>query len=223
MLLRDSINNFLKDRDLMKIEQLTQVPIIPVLRKIPYEKSDYIINALLEGGIRSIEITMDTERAADIINAAHTKYGSDISIGAGTVLTVEKAKEAIGAGAEFIVAPNFDEVIAKYAHEHEHNIFFVPGVFTPSEMVSAIQAGADMVKLFPASVLGPQFIKDVKGPLSHIPIMCTGGIDISTVKSYLEAGADAVGAGSSLVKKRFIEENDWIGLLQETKEWVASI
>lgn len=203
----------------MKIEQLTQVPIIPVLRGIPFEKSEYIINALVEGGIRSIEITMDTNRAADIISAAHTKYGSDISIGAGTVLTVEKAKEAIAAGAEFLVAPNFDVVVTKFAQEQ--NIFFVPGVFTPSEMVSAFQAGADIVKLFPASVLQPQFIKDVKGPLSHIPIMCTGGIDLSTVKSYLEAGADVVGAGSSLVKKKFIEENDWVGLQKETKEWLS--
>lgn len=203
----------------MKIEQLTQVPIIPVLRGIPFEKSDYIINALVEGGIRSIEITMDTNRAADIISAARTKYGSDISIGAGTVLTVEKAKEAIAAGAEFLVAPNFDVVVTKFAQDQ--NIFFVPGVFTPSEMVSAFQAGADIVKLFPASVLQPQFIKDVKGPLSHIPIMCTGGIDLSTAKSYLEAGADVVGAGSSLVKKKFIEENDWVGLQQETKEWLS--
>ena len=203
----------------MKIEQLTQVPIIPVLRGIPFEKSDYIINALVEGGIRSIEITMDTNRAADIISAARTKYGSDISIGAGTVLTVEKAKEAIAAGAEFLVAPNFDVVVTKFAQDQ--NIFFVPGVFTPSEMVSAFQAGADIVKLFPASVLQPQFIKDVKGPLSHIPIMCTGGIDLSTVKSYLEAGADVVGAGGSLVKKKFIEENDWVGLQKETKEWLS--
>lgn len=205
----------------MKIEQLTQVPIIPVLRKIPYEKSDYIINALIEGGIRSIEITMDTERATDIIQAARTKYGSDISIGAGTVLTVENAKEAIAAGADFLVAPNFDVAVTKYAQEQ--NIFFVPGVFTPSEMVSAYQDGASMVKLFPASVVQPQFIKDVKGPLSHIPIMCTGGIDLSTAKSYFEAGADAVGAGSSLVKKKFIEENDWVGLVQETQRWIESV
>jgi len=162
---------------------------------------------------------MHTNRAADIISAAHTKYGSDISIGAGTVLTVEKAKEAIAAGAEFLVAPNFDVVVTKFAQEQ--NIFFVPGVFTPSEMVSAFQAGADIVKLFPASVLQPEFIKDVKGPLSHIPIMCTGGIDLSTVKSYLEAGADVVGAGGSLVKKKFIEENDWVGLQKETKEWLS--
>ena len=205
----------------MKIEQLTQVPIIPVLRKIPYEKSDYIINALIEGGIRSIEITMDTERATDIIQAARTKYGSDISIGAGTVLTVENAKEAIAAGADFLVAPNFDVAVTKYAQEQ--NIFFVPGVFTPSEMVSAYQDGASMVKLFPASVVQPQFIKDVKGPLSHIPIMCTGGIDLSTAKSYFEAGADAVGAGSSLVKKKFSEENDWVGLVQETQRWIESV
>ena len=205
----------------MKIEQLTQVPIIPVLRKIPYEKSDYIINALIEGGIRSIEITMDTERATDIIQAARTKYGTDISIGAGTVLTVENAKEAIAAGADFLVAPNFDVAVTKYAQEQ--NIFYVPGVFTPSEMVSAYQDGASMVKLFPASVVQPQFIKDVKGPLSHIPIMCTGGIDLSTAKSYFEAGADAVGAGSSLVKKKFIQENDWVGLVRETQRWIESV
>jgi len=104
----------------------------------------------------------------------------------------------------------------------EQSVPFIPGVFTPSEMVKAHNGGAAMIKLFPASVLGTAFIKDVQGPLSHIDIMTTGGITMETASTYLDAGATVVGAGSALVRKDLVESNDWAGLTAETISWVTT-
>lgn len=205
----------------MIIEQLKAAVIIPVLRKVPYEKSKEIVQALYNGGIRVIEVTMESDRAELIIKEALEVFGDKMLIGAGTVLTIEDCNRAIEAGAQFIVSPALDEAVVACAVEHDVPV--IPGVFTPSEMINAHQAGAAMVKLFPSSVLGPAFIKDVKGPLSHIEIMTTGGITKDTAKSYLDAGAIAVGAGSALLRKDLIEENDWTGLANEVKEWLEVI
>lgn len=202
----------------MIIEKLKSATIIPVLRKVPYEKSKDIVKALYDGGIRVIEITMESDRAELIIREAIEIFGDKMLIGAGTVLTIEDCDRAIEAGAQFIVSPALDEAVI--ARSAEHDIPVVPGVFTPSEMLRAHQAGAAMVKLFPSSVLGPAFIKDVKGPLSHIEIMTTGGITIDTAKSYLDAGAIAVGAGSALLRKDLIAESDWTGLAKEVEKWL---
>ncbi|MER2262931.1 MAG: bifunctional 4-hydroxy-2-oxoglutarate aldolase/2-dehydro-3-deoxy-phosphogluconate aldolase [Psychrobacillus sp.] len=200
------------------LDQLKDCPIIPVLRKIPYEKSASIIQALYDGGIRAVEITMDTENAEDMIREAVETFSGRMLVGAGTVLTIEDCERAMDAGAQFLVAPNFNSDVLAYAVEK--NIPFIPGVFTPSEMVQADRAGAAMVKLFPASTLGPGFIKDVKGPLGHIDILTTGGITKETVRSYLDAGAVSVGAGSALVRKEFLEREDWAGLSAEVRAWL---
>lgn len=201
------------------LDQLKDCPIIPVLRKIPYEKSASIIQALYDGGIRAVEITMDTENAEDMIREAVETFSGRMLVGAGTVLTIEDCERAMDAGAQFLVAPNFNSDVLAYAVEK--NIPFIPGVFTPSEMVQADRAGAAMVKLFPASTLGPGFIKDVKGPLGHIDILTTGGITKETVRSYLDAGAVSVGAGSALVRKEFLEREDWAGLSAEVRAWLG--
>lgn len=201
------------------LDQLKDCPIIPVLRKIPYEKSASIIQALYDGGIRAVEITMDTENAEDMIREAVETFSGRMLVGAGTVLTIEDCERAMDAGAQFLVAPNFNSDVLAYAVEK--NIPFIPGVFTPSEMVQADQVGAAMVKLFPASTLGPGFIKDVKGPLGHIDILTTGGITRETVRSYLDAGAVSVGAGSALLRKEFLEREDWAGLSAEVRAWLG--
>ncbi|WP_342567633.1 bifunctional 4-hydroxy-2-oxoglutarate aldolase/2-dehydro-3-deoxy-phosphogluconate aldolase [Psychrobacillus sp. FSL K6-4046] len=201
------------------LDQLKDCPIIPVLRKIPYEKSAGIIQALYEGGIRAVEITMDSENAEAMIREALDRFSGKLLVGAGTVLTIADCDRAMDAGAQFLVAPNFNSDVLAYAVEK--NVPFIPGVFTPSEMVLADQAGAAMVKLFPASTLGPGFIKDVKGPLGHIDILTTGGITKETVKSYLDAGAVSVGAGSALVRKEFVEREDWPGLSAEVRGWLG--
>lgn len=202
----------------MIIEKLKDATIVPVLRKVPYEKSKAIVQALYDGGIRVIEITMESDRAELIIREAIEIFGDKMLVGAGTVLTTGDCDRAINAGAQFIVSPALDEAVVERAVEFD--IPVIPGVFTPSEMLRAYQAGATMVKLFPSSVLGPAFIKDVKGPLSHIEIMTTGGITLDTAKSYLDAGAIAVGAGSALLRKDLIAESNWTGLVQEVEKWV---
>lgn len=200
---------------------LNDINLIPVLRKVPYEKSKEVIRALIEGGIQAIEITLDTVNAIEMIQQAKEQFGQQVVVGAGTVLTVSQCEEAIHAGAQFIVSPSLNLEVVKYALNA--NIPVIPGVFTPSEMQTAYAAGAEMIKLFPASSLGPKFIKDVKGPLAHIQIMTTGGISIETAKSYLDAGAIAVGAGSDLLKKEWIQENEWVLLSKEVKAWLKVI
>jgi 2-dehydro-3-deoxyphosphogluconate aldolase/(4S)-4-hydroxy-2-oxoglutarate aldolase len=145
----------------MIIDQLTAVPLVPILRKVPYEKSASIVKALVDGGVCSIEVTMETDRAEDIIAEAASTYGSRILVGAGTVLNREDCHRAIKAGAQFIVSPAFDEDVISFTVEQ--GIPIILGVFTQSEMVRAMNLGAEAIKLFPASVLGPAFIKDVKG------------------------------------------------------------
>ncbi|WP_342048239.1 bifunctional 4-hydroxy-2-oxoglutarate aldolase/2-dehydro-3-deoxy-phosphogluconate aldolase [Bacillus sp. OTU530] len=205
----------------MIIEQLTAVPLVPVLRNVPYKKSAAIVKALIDGGVTSIEVTMETDRAEDIITETIEAYGSQILVGAGTVLSVDDCRRAIQAGAQFIVAPTLDEEVVQFAVEQEVPV--IPGVFTPSEMQRAINLGASMIKLFPASVLGPAFIKDVKGPLGHIQIMTTGGITLDTAKDYLKAGATAIGAGSALLRNDLIAAEDWAGLVNETRIWMEKL
>jgi 2-dehydro-3-deoxyphosphogluconate aldolase / (4S)-4-hydroxy-2-oxoglutarate aldolase len=205
----------------MVIEQLTAAPIVPILRKVPYEKSAAIVNALIEGGVTSIEVTMESDRAEEIIAETVSVYGNRILVGAGTVLNVGDCRRAIEAGAQFIVTPALDEEVVAYAVKC--GVPIIPGVFTPSEMMRAIKLGAEAIKLFPASVVGPAFIKDVKGPLSHIPIMTTGGITLETAADYIGAGAAAVGTGSALLKKELIASSDWEGLKRETEKWLEAV
>jgi len=203
------------------LEHLKKSPLVPVLRKIRFDDSSFIVKALIEGGVRTVEITMETERASDIIRKTVDEFGSQTLVGAGTVLTVEDCINAINAGAQFIVAPVLNEQVVTYAVEQ--GIPVIPGVYSPSEMMRAYELGATAVKLFPAASVGPGFVKDVQGPLGHIPIMVTGGIDLANAYSYIEAGAIAVGAGSALLNKSHISTGDWNALTMETKKWMSAL
>ena len=203
------------------LNHLKDNPLVPVLRKISYEDAPSIILALLDGGIRSVEITMETERAEEIIRESVEMFGDRIKVGAGTVLSIEDCDRAIDAGAQFIVAPVLQEDVVK--HAVSRGVPMIPGVFTPSEMLRAIDLGATAVKLFPASSLGPGFVKDVKGPLAHIPIMVTGGIDATNARAYLNAGAIAVGAGSALLDKTVLSHQDWEALRDLARTWTSEL
>lgn len=205
----------------MLYNELKQVKLIPVLRKIPYETSKHLINALISGGIEALEITMDSDRACEIIRETTLHFGGNVLVGAGTVLTVEDCKQAIEAGAQFIVSPSLNIEVIQYSLQK--GIAVIPGVFTPTEMQTAYMAGAQMIKLFPASALSPSFIKDVKGPLSHISIMTTGGITRSNAKDYILAGATIVGAGSDLLNKQHIQNAKWDEIKSEAERWIASL
>lgn len=201
--------------------KLQDIQLIPVLRKVPYQLCQDLVKALSDGGIKAVEITMDSENATEMIREVKQQYHGVLLVGAGTVLTVEDCEIAIEAGAEFIVSPSLNLDVVKKCIEKD--IPVIPGVFTPTEMQTAYSAGAKIIKLFPASSLGTKFIKDVKGPLSHIQIMTTGGINLETAKSYLDAGAQIVGAGSDLIKKDWLSSRNWEAITNEAVEWNKSL
>lgn len=203
------------------LDQLKKSPLIPVLRKLPEESFLSIAGALIDGGVKYLEITMDAEEAPRLIRLAKQQFGKQASIGAGTVMSVEQAREAIEAGAKYLISPALVDEVLLYAVEQ--GIPMIPGVYTPSEMAHAYSLGAVGVKLFPAASLGSGFVKDVRGPLSHIPIIVTGGITEATARDYLDAGAIGVGAGSALLDKDLIAKQDWSGLTELTKSWIARL
>ena len=200
-------------------EQLKEIKLVPVLRQIQNEKSSQIIKALFDGGIRAIEVTMDTNKAAEIIREARNFYDNQLYVGAGTVLTIEQCEEAILSGAQFIVSPSYNrDIVTKCIAK---NVPVIPGVMTPTEMQTAYEAGAKMVKIFPATAVGAGFIRNVKGPLPYIDIMATGGINLNNARDFLAAGATAVGAGSDLLDKEAIANNDWDKLRDIAERWTA--
>ncbi|MCM3390173.1 bifunctional 4-hydroxy-2-oxoglutarate aldolase/2-dehydro-3-deoxy-phosphogluconate aldolase [Ureibacillus chungkukjangi] len=201
-------------------DKLQGIQLIPVLRKVPYHLCQDLVKALSDGGIKAVEITMDSENAIEMIHEVKTQ-NENLLVGAGTVLTVQDCEKAIEAGAEFIVSPSLNVDVVNLCVEK--GIPVIPGVFTPTEMQTAYSAGAKIIKLFPASSLGTKFIKDVKGPLSHIQIMTTGGINLETASTYLVAGADIVGAGSDLIKKEWLQTGNWEAITNEAIAWIKSL
>ncbi|MDC3412206.1 bifunctional 4-hydroxy-2-oxoglutarate aldolase/2-dehydro-3-deoxy-phosphogluconate aldolase [Aquibacillus sp. 3ASR75-11] len=203
------------------IVRLLQAKIIPVLRKVSPAVFMDVVDALSAGGVTAVEITMDSEDASSLIRNVKERYGEKMAVGAGTVMDHADLSEALKAGAEFIVSPILDESVVKGANAEQVPV--IPGVLSPTEVVQAIRSGADMVKIFPAGTLGPAYVKNIKGPLGDIPIMCTGGIDAENAADYLKAGAKIVGAGSSLIRKDLIAEQDWSGLTKEVEKWFLQL
>jgi 2-dehydro-3-deoxyphosphogluconate aldolase/(4S)-4-hydroxy-2-oxoglutarate aldolase len=203
------------------LSSLTDSGIIAVVRRLDPTKTLKAIESLVNGGITGIEITVDSEGAIPLIQEAKREFGSDAVIGAGTILDGTSAREAILAGAEFIFSPTLSQETIEMSRRYGKVV--IPGVMTPTEMLRAYEWGADAVKIFPASVLGPSFIKDVKGPLGHIPIVPTGGINLENLSAYIQAGAIAVGVGGSLMNPILIQENQWIELTDLAKQFVEEV
>ena len=186
-----------KDKILAKIEESG---VVPVVRAKNAEQAVKISEAVKKGGIRVIEITMTVPGAIDVIKELTEKYREDpdIIFGAGSVLDGETARTAILAGAEFIVGPALNEEMIKVANRYQKPV--IPGAMTPSEVVRAMEAGADVVKIFPAALFGPKIIKAIKGPIPQARLLPTGGVSHDNVKDWFKAGSYAVGAGSAIVK-----------------------
>lgn len=202
----------------MKLQEaIAKSGIVAVLRNATPDNIKEVVETLKESGVFAIEITVENAGGYDAIEACKDIGG--IALGAGTVLTLEQARKALVAGAMFIVSPILDVEVVKYCKLR--NVEVVPGVFTPSEIAKAAFAGADMVKLFPAVQLGPNYLKNIKAPLPSIPIMVTGGIDIDNAFDYLSAGASAIGIGSQLVDlKKSGTEGFLEGIRQRSLEFV---
>ena len=177
------------------LSQLLQHKIIAILRGVHPDRVVPIIEALFEGGIRAVEITLNSVDAYKVIKQVSNKMQEKMLVGAGTVLDASSALKVIDVGAQFIISPSLDLETIRVTKGK--GIISIPGAFTPTEIVTAHKAGADIVKVFPAS--DPKYIKDLRGPLSHIPLMPTGGVSLENIKAFHKAGAVAFGIGTALV------------------------
>lgn len=186
------------------LKELLTHKIVAILRGIEDVRADDTARALIDGGIRMMEITMNTDGAAAMICRWREKFGGEARIGAGTVIDLKKAEEAVAAGAQFLISPNLDEEVIAYGRERGISVW--PGVMTPTEIVKAVKAGAEAVKLFPMGTLGTGYLKEIRGPLNDVPILATGGVDLHNIHEYFEAGANAVGMGGKLVNMEWVKE-----------------
>lgn len=202
------------------LQKMTDAGLVAVVRAKDAEEAIKISDACLEGGCPSIELTFTVPGAHKVIEALATKYQSgEMLLGAGTVLDSETARVAILSGANYIVSPGFNLETAKLCNRYR--VPYLPGCMTITEVLTALEAGADIVKIFPADLFGPKIIKDIKGPLPQAKMMPTGGVDADNVGEWIKAGAVAVGAGSSLTKGA--KTGDWNAITETAKKFIANI
>ncbi|MFF2091668.1 bifunctional 4-hydroxy-2-oxoglutarate aldolase/2-dehydro-3-deoxy-phosphogluconate aldolase [Paenibacillus sp. NPDC058174] len=203
------------------LEQLLEHKIVAILRGIEDRHADAAGQALIDGGIRLMEITMNTPGASVMIERWRTLFDGKAFIGAGTVLDLEMAKIAVDAGAQYLITPNLDEAVVAYGRERGLSVW--PGVMTPTEIVKAWKAGADAVKIFPMGTLGTKYLSEIRGPLDQIPMMATGGADLSNLAEYFKAGANAVGLGSKLVNLEWIREGKFDQVTERARQFVDAV
>ncbi len=206
------------EKDLI-LSAIKKTGVVAVIRADNEEQAYKITDACLKGGINSLEITFTVPRAHRIIESLDKKYGNDILLGAGTVLDSETARIAILSGAKYIVSPYLNVEMIKLCNRYQ--VPTMPGVMTIKEVVEAMEAGADILKIFPGGVFGPKFIKDIKGPLPQAQLMPTGGVSIDNVQEWIKAGAVAVGAGSALTKGA--KTGDYDLVTKVAKEFIEKI
>ena len=197
------------------IQRVLHTGLVAIIRADSGEQLASVAEALYEGGIDVIEVTFTVPGVLDILSAVRQRLGNRILLGAGTVLDAESARAALLAGAEFIVAPNVNPDVIRLCRRYSKVV--MPGAFTPTEVVAAWEAGADIVKIFPAEVGGPAYLKALRGPLPQVRFLPTGGVNLETLPGFVRAGAAAVGLGSALVEKQAVEE----GNLQRIRELAA--
>jgi len=202
------------------IAALTDPGIIAVVRAQSRGQVLPLSEALLAGGVRTIEITTSTPEAIEAIREATKALGERAFIGVGTVLDVETCHAACEAGAEFIVSPVTKPELVAAAHEHDRPVML--GAYTPTEAQAAHEAGSDFVKLFPADGLGPRFIKNLLAPLPHLRLVPTGGITVENAAEFLNAGCAALGIGSALVSEAILANADWPELTRRAEQFVAA-
>lgn len=203
------------------IERLLNPGVVAIIRA---DNSEQLINAsqaLIDGGISAIEITMTTPNALKVIADACAKFGDKILAGVGSILDVKTAEVAIQAGAEYVVTPVLKPEVIAFCNEKEKPIF--AGCYTPTEAQTAYEIGADFIKLFPADGLGPKYISAIRGPLPHLNIVPTGGVDVSTAGSFIKAGCVGVAVGSGLVSKEVLKNRDWKKLTADAAALVAAV
>ena len=180
-----------------------------------------VMKALADGGVTVAEVTFTVPNALDVIREAKRQLGDRVLLGAGTVLDPETARAALLAGAEFIVAPTVNLDVIRLCRRYDKLV--MPGAFTPTEVLTAWEAGADIVKVFPADVVGPAFFQALRGPLPQVKLMPTGGVDLTTAAEFLKAGAVCLGVGSQLVDPKAVAARDFARITALAKQYVEIV
>ncbi|MBA9084892.1 2-dehydro-3-deoxyphosphogluconate aldolase/(4S)-4-hydroxy-2-oxoglutarate aldolase [Fontibacillus solani] len=204
-----------------QLDKLMNSGIVAVVRRLPRDKVQRITDALVAGGVEALEITVDSDGAFEIIPMLKERYDKHVLVGAGTVLNAKVAEKAIQAGADFIFSPILDEETIKITNHYGR--ISIPGVMTPTEIAKGYEWGADMLKIFPGSSLGVNYIKEVSAPLTGIPMMPTGGVTLDNVAQFIKAGAAAVGLGSSLLDKAAIADRRYGDITELAQKFRSAI
>ncbi|SDJ77556.1 bifunctional 4-hydroxy-2-oxoglutarate aldolase/2-dehydro-3-deoxy-phosphogluconate aldolase [Sediminibacillus albus] len=203
------------------IDRLVCNGVIAVIRKVAEDKVEAVAESLINGGVNVLEITIDVENANTIIKRLSDRFSGRAVIGAGTVLDAKSASRAIDSGAQFIVSPLLDGEVIEMTKKYGK--VSIPGIMTPTEAIAAVKQGADIVKVFPASAVGASFIKNVKGPLPHLKVIPTGGINVENAGDYIRAGAIAVGAGGNLVDNKAIAAGEFKKIEAAAAKYVEAV
>ena len=204
------------------VERMADTGIVAIVRGAPADQIVAIVEALQAGGIDVVELTADTDGVLGMLRDVTGSFDRDeVLLGAGTVLDPETARSVLLAGAEFVVTPNVNEAAIEVCNRYGAPV--VPGILTPTEAVRAYEAGADMCKVFPAASVGPSHISALKGPLGQIPLVPTGGVNRDNAAEYIEAGATAVGVGSSLVDWDAVEAGEFERLTETAEAYVETV
>ena len=185
------------------MDQIIQTGVVAIMRAKSSDQLLTAAEAILAGGVNAIEVTMTTPGAIDVIKQATQKFGSEVIFGVGSVLDPETARTAILAGAEFVVGPTLNLEVIELCKRY--SIPVIPGAFTPTEVIQAWQAGADLVKVFPASFGGPAYFKAIKAPLPQVKLVPVGGVSVDNTAEFIKAGAEIVAVGSALINQALLD------------------
>lgn len=200
---------------------LEELGVVAVLRLESGERLRHVVEALVEGGICAAELTMTTRGCLDALAECSAALGKRALLGAGTVLDAETARMAITAGARFVVAPTFRPDVIQTCRRYD--VVAIPGAYTPNEILTAWEAGADLVKVFPGGLLGPDYIRQLRGPLPHLRLMASGGVTPDNAADFLAAGAVAVGVGGALVDRRAADRGDYATFTERARRLVGAV
>jgi len=204
----------------MDLDRFRELPLMGILRGVQAESIEPVIEMAISSGLQTVEITMNTPGAPDLIRRAVKSSQGRLMIGAGTVVTSEHLKVALDAGARFIVSPMLVYDVLEYCRDNEIPVF--PGAFTPQEIYNAWVAGATMVKIFPAQFLGPEYIREIKGPFNSIDMLACGGITPENIRSYFDCGASAVAFGGSVFREEWLKARDFDSIGRSIKALISA-
>ena len=200
-----------------RLELMRETGVVAIMRAHSPDQLLSAADAIKEGGVNAIEVTMTTPGALDVIKQATSRYGSEVLFGVGSVLDPESARAAILAGAQFVVCPTLD--VRTIALCRRYAVPVMPGAYTPTEILTAWEAGADIVKVFPASVGGPGYIKAVKAPLPQVRLMPVGGVDLNTTAEFIRAGCDLVAVGGALVDQKLLDARGFAAITERARRF----